>query len=339
MPSKAELKLEIDNLRQSLKETTTRLSKIEGNPEPKGNPKPAEQEIITEYKEYRIKEYHHPDETIDWWVTDSNRKLLGVYFSLNEAKNAIDTALKQEPEHSSGNPISCAPKLKAIEDNIAGGATYWTIKDSQYERWRKGIDGCLLCEESYVDAKEALNSVGNQYSKLLRPEDVKIEDIAAMVREETGKELFRAESLTKELRKNCGVNFPKTLARITTMKPLAHIGRWSEFLEHRKQLLLDFEKDMKDVIPELEVKMPSYAVPRTVVTPEYERIKAGLTEEERRKLEEREKEQEAKAKVARGVPAGWAVYKCSYCDRRFDTISGMHEHVAKDHPEEVKGGA
>lgn len=56
-------------------------------------PKRTLREIITEYKGYRIKEYHYPEGFIDWWVTDPDGKLLGLYFSLHEAEKAVDTAL------------------------------------------------------------------------------------------------------------------------------------------------------------------------------------------------------------------------------------------------------
>lgn len=69
-------------------------------------------EKITEYKGYRIKEYHYSDGTIDWWVTDPSEKLVGIYFSLDEAREAIDT----ESKNHMSNPgeISVGQNVKII---------------------------------------------------------------------------------------------------------------------------------------------------------------------------------------------------------------------------------
>lgn len=251
---------------------------------------------------------------------------------LEQDVSELTSKIKNTFNSKLGNPIACATELSNIEKDIALGRTYWHISEEQHNRFLRGGDACLSCESSYTEAKNALTEIGNRYTGLPEPEKwIRIEDIAAQVREQTARELFKAEAHARELQANCGIKLVRVRSRITKMKPLAHVGRWDEFMEHQRQLLSDFELDIKEIIPEIEVRIPSYAVPRPKVTSEYEEIKAKLTEEERKKLEEREVEQ-AKVKT---IPKKWAAYKCPYCDDRFETIIKMHEHVIRKHPEKM----
>lgn len=361
MPSKAQLKQEVDELRANLSDTTRRLSKVESNPKLSEGDNPGKMtrreqalekirrlerqlEITkTEHAVIRIENEINRLQSIYGITMEEIKPKLSIrerFPSLpEETIKALEEAEKlrrqtELPNEKEGNPIACAADLSKIESDIAAGKTYWDIKDEQYRRWQEEEDACLPCEKNYIEAKSALTEVGNRYTGLVHPkEDIKVEDIAAQVRERTAIELHKAEAHTKELEISCGIRLTRVRGRITKMKPLAHVGRWDEFMELSKELLLDFELDIKETIPELEVKIPSYAVPRFVITTEYERIKARLTEEERKKLEEREK----KLELERGtIPRRWAAYKCPYCPARFETIVRMHEHVAEKHPEKIK---
>jgi DNA-directed RNA polymerase subunit RPC12/RpoP len=266
MPSKAELKEEIDNLKTNLKETTKRLTALEGNP--------------------------------------------GLLMSDEKVKLPA---------------AKCDLYISKIESEIAKGKTYWEIVEEQYNRKLEGMDGCLPCEREYVEAKEALTGVGEHYRSLVNPADVRLEGISTTIREESSRELNKAEARVKAMEVSCGIKFPKVISRLRQMKPISHVGRWNDFMNNQKQLLLDLESDLRNAIPGIEVRIPSYEIPITELIPEYERIKQSLTKEQREKLEEKEREE--KKRKAGTSPSAWAPYLCPECGRPFRTLAEMHAHL------------
>lgn len=240
MPSKAELKQEIDTLRASLKDTTKRLTAVESR-----NP-----ELLPSGERARL-----PSPKCDLYISK-------------------------------------------IESEIAAGKSYWDITEEQYERWVKGEDRCLPCEREYTEAKESLMEIGERYRNLVRPEDAVIESIAESLREDSTRELYKAEAHIKTASASCSIKFPRVRARLLKMKPLAHVGRWDEFMDNQRQLLTDLEQDIQAVIPNLKVMIPSYAVPRYVE--KIEKIVPRKPTPEEEKGVEETKRLAALARKARG---------------------------------------
>lgn len=207
------------------------------------------------------------------------------------------------------NPVVCEPAIRAIESDIAAGKSYWDIAEEQYERWTKREDACLPCEREYVEAKESLMEVGERYRSLISPEYAKA-GIAEQVREQSARELGKAEAHIKTTSAACNIRFPRVRTRLLKMKPLAHVGRWNEFMDNQKQLLSDFESDIKEIIHDISVKMPSYAVPVPIreipkkaprlTAYEREQLVKGLSPEEQRLLEKTKKLAEIGRKIAGG---------------------------------------
>lgn len=317
MPSKTELKEQVKDLAKKLRKATDtiqmsgKMVEIPLTPEGKAvEPRVPEDTIVDRWKQELIKER----ETVEIL---QERKARGKAGSKDnrDLQRSIDTHQREikQLERSlqghgmdirtievvkppAGNPIACATELKKIESDIAAGKTHWDIAKEQYDRWERGANACLPCEKSYTEVKSALTGIGIQSSGVIHPEDLRLEDIAASVREQTAKEISAAEWGIRELEVRCGIKLLRVRSRITKLKPLAHVGRWDEFMNNQRQLLKDFELDIRETIPDIKVRVPSYAVPAPVreikaIVPqlsEYERgqLVKTLTPEEQAQLGE-----------------------------------------------------
>lgn len=190
--------------------------------------------------------------------------------SLKDATKRLTTIESLPPGGKHYLPMPKTDLCILNVEKAIGTDTSWGIERNLYERKTAGENNCLPCEEEYFNLRIAIDKIGSAYLSLPVKSWADDEKISGEVKQQLARELFSVEQNAKRTETNCGVNLPKVKVRVRDLKPIAHVGRWDEFVRGREQLLADLEQDLKAVIPNINItgaKPIRHTVPEVITPP------------------------------------------------------------------------